>query len=112
MWLVSVTTYFFTDTEKTVKITEGSSHAVDSDKYAPGDSSESTSISGFTEWRAGTRLQYNCRPTHTAVQAAAYVTSSGTNLLRPMLLQLLMDVPRAHQEFENKYGMMFSNFDE
>ena len=105
-------TYFRTDTEKAVKIVEGSSsHAVDSDKYAPGDSTGSTSISVFTKWRAQDTNTTAVRPTR-EMQATAYVTSSGRNLLWPMLLQLLMDVPRAHQEFQNKDGMKFSNFDE
>jgi hypothetical protein len=111
MWLISVEIYFLTDTEKTVKIIEGSSHAVDSDKHAPGDSTGSPSISVFTDRRAPDNNTTAVRPTN-EVQATAFVTSSGRNLLWPMLLQLLMDLSRVHQEFLNKDGTKFSNSDE
>jgi len=55
----------------------------------------------------GTRHQYNCRPTHK--RSGGY---SFWNLLWPMLLQLLMDVPRTHQELQTNDDMQFSNFDE
>jgi hypothetical protein len=70
MWLISVKTYFLTDTEETVKIIEGSSHAVDSDKYAVGGSTRSTSILVFTNWRTQGTNTTAVRPT-SEVQATA-----------------------------------------
>jgi len=94
-----------------VKITEGSSHAVDSDKYVPGGLFP-VHLHIILYKVEGTRHQYKCRPTHIEMQSTAYETSSARNLLWPMLLLLLMDVPTAYQEFQNKSDMKFSNSDE